>query len=480
MNRLVRWFVIAVASWLLAFVASAVSVQAVPVFEPGDCPVRFASHADVRCGMVVVPQDRAHSDEPDVRLAVAVFAATSPNPSPDPLIFLDGGPGGRTLDSYTGGLGDFMRRVNRQRDLILFDYRGMGYSEPALTCPESLDPANTDWVTTCHDRFAAQGVDVTDFTTRDNAADAADIVRALGYETYNIWGGSYGSSVAMTLLRDHPENIRAAIVTALQPPQGDLSSAIPVYFQRTLDAIAALCDEDAACRAAFPEGLVDSVAVVVERLNAEPLPVVVHGVDVVVTGYELIAGLSQLMKDDQNIPIIPGFIGALYAEQYEVVEVYATRLTPLPDPLNPIGAYFSMRCTDSILAVTPEDFSAALQEIRPVFRAAFQRRLDNEITQCTAWGARVPTLEDRLPAVSDVPTLIVSGALDPFSSQEWLDSTLATLPNGHGLMLPYHLHYVTQNPCAARLLTGFIEDPTTAPDMSCAERVRPPDGFQLP
>lgn len=218
----------------------------------------------------------------------------------------------------------------------------------------------------------------------------------------------------------------------------------------------------------------DSLTVVVERLNAEPLPVVVHGVDVEITGNDVVAGLGQLMKDDQNIPIIPGFIGALYNEQYGVIESYANMLTPIPDPLNPIGAYFSMRCTDSILAVTPEDFTSAVQEIHPAFRAGFQRRLDKEIAQCIAWGARVPSPEDRRPAVSDVPTLIISGALDPFSSQEWLDSTLATLSNGHGVMLPYHMHYVIQNSCAANMLIAFINDPNAEVDVSCVENIRPP------
>ncbi len=419
-----------------------------------------------------MPQARAHPEERTVQLAVAVFKARGENPAPDPLILLDGGPGSRTLDSYAGGLGAFLMRFNRTRDIILFDYRGMGYSDPALTCPES--PAE-GWEAACRDRFAAEGVDFTDFTTRDNAADAADIIRALGYESYNIWGGSYGSSVAMTLLRDHPENIRAAIVTALQAPQGDLQAGIPVYFQRTLDAISALCEANPACTAAFGGSLTEQVAVVVERLNANPLPITVMGVDTVLTGDNVLAGLGQLLKDETNIPIIPGLIAALYTEQYDLVMPYVSALSQPPDPtLNPIGAYLSMRCTDSILATTPAAITAALQAIHPAFREPYAHEHQREVTQCQTWGARLPTEADRLPAVTDTPVLIISGALDPYSAQEWLDSTLASLPNGHGFMLPYHLHYVIHNRCAARLLTGFINDPTAEPDASCMADIPAP------
>lgn len=457
---------------LLLIGQTAVSAEVVPVFEPGPCPVSFASPAE--CGTVIVPQDRANPQGESVRLAVAVFKASGPEPAPDPLIFLDGGPGSRTLDAYVTGLGDFLRRFNHKRDIILFDYRGMGYSEPALTCPESVDPAATGWVTTCRERLAAQGVDVTFYTTRDNAADADDIIRALGYESYNIWGGSYGSSVAMTLLRDHPERIRAAIVTALQPPQGDLESGIPVYFQRSLGAISDLCQANPDCASAFPFDLVEALAVVAERLNANPLPVVIHGTEMLINGNDVIAGVGQLMKDHANIPIIPGFIATLYAEQYGIVETYANNLTPAPDPLNPIGAYLSMRCTDSILVVSDATYDAALQSIHPAFREAFRQRHAANVKQCVDWGARIPTAADAAPAITDTPVLIISGALDPFSSQEWLDSTLANLPNGHGFMLPYHLHYVIQHPCASRLLVGFIADPTASLDASCMDKVLPP------
>ena len=359
-----------------------------PVFEPAPCHVNFPAGADVACGMVIVPQDRAHPDERTLRLAVAVFKAHRNNPVADPLIFLDGGPGARTLDSYAGGLGSFLLPINRQRDIILFDYRGIGHSDPALTCPESLEATGDEWVTACRARFEAQGVDVTDFTTRDNAADAADIVRALGYETYNVWGGSYGSSVAMTLLRDHPENVRAAIVTALQPPQGDLQAAIPVYLQRTIDTLSELCQANDECASAFPFDLTDALAMIVERLNTSPLPVSVHGVDTVLTGDNVLQGLGQLLKDDTNIPVIPGLIGALYAEQYDVVRPYVSALSPAPDPLNPIGAYLSMRCTDSILAVTSDAYAAALESVNPAFRAGYAVGQEQAVVQCQAWGAR--------------------------------------------------------------------------------------------
>jgi pimeloyl-ACP methyl ester carboxylesterase len=378
-----------------------------------------------------------------------------------------------------GGLGVFLTALNQDRDVIIFDYRGIGYSDPSLTCPESIGVQDLSWVPECRARFEALGVDVTDYTTRDNAADAADIIRALGYDSYNVWGGSYGSSVAMTLLRDHPEHVRAAIVTALQPPQGDLQSMTVPYVLRTLDEVSALCQADAACAAAFPQDLTAQVLEVIERLNASPIPVDANGVQGELKGIQVLAVLSEMLKDETNFPIVPSFIATLAAGNYDAVVPYVNVLEPPADPLNPYGAWLSMRCTDSILVPSSDMIEEALQGLSPSVRGSFMDVHQGQRALCEAWGARVPTAADRLPAEADTPVLIISGALDPFSSQEWLASALETLPNGYGYMLPYHAHFVIHNPCASRLLIGFIDDPQQKPDANCMANI-PSPAFQVP
>ncbi|MBZ0296620.1 MAG: alpha/beta hydrolase, partial [Anaerolineae bacterium] len=231
---------------------------------------------------------------------------------------------------------------------------------------------------------------------------------------------------------------------------------------------------DAACAAAFPGDLSEKLAVVVERLNAAPLAITVLGQDIDFNGSDLLIGLGAFLKDEQNTSLLPGLLAGLDAGQYDDIEYYANALSTPPDPLNPIGAWLSMRCTDSILAVTPEAMEASLQAIQPAFYEIYRQAHQAQVEQCQAWRARMPDESDRLPAVADTPVLIISGALDPYSSQEWLDSTLAHLPNGQGIMLPYHLHYVVQHPCASDLLSGFIDDPTATLDSSCMADIQPP------
>ena len=108
-------------------------------FEPADCP--FALPAGqvqgetLNCGFLVVPEDRNDPDGRSIRLAVAIFE-NSNETSPDPIVYLSGGPGGSALEfiqySFNQGYG---RLFVTGRDIIIFDQRGIGVSQPALDCP---------------------------------------------------------------------------------------------------------------------------------------------------------------------------------------------------------------------------------------------------------------------------------------------------------------------------------------------------------
>src|SRR5258707_14407203 len=96
----------------------------------------------VECGYLTVPEDRANpSNGRTVKIAAAVFKSDSPNPQPDPTVYLEGGPCGRTLaDSNDYVNGDFAPFLEK-RDLILFDQPGTGVWTPSLACPDTTEQA---------------------------------------------------------------------------------------------------------------------------------------------------------------------------------------------------------------------------------------------------------------------------------------------------------------------------------------------------
>ena len=165
-------------------------------FEETPCPFDLPRDLAVECGFVVVPQDHNDPAGPTIRLAVVVLKDQSEEHQPDPVILLAGGPGEKTVAS-TPGLAPVLTPIHPNRDLIVFDQRGVGLSEPALECPEFmeaqfdlLDEADPDAVVqasfnawmVCRDRLVSAGFNLSAYNTAQNAADVNAIRIALGYD----------------------------------------------------------------------------------------------------------------------------------------------------------------------------------------------------------------------------------------------------------------------------------------------------------
>src|SRR5262245_33474747 len=87
-----------------------------------------------RCGTYRVWENRELKQGRKVPLSVIVLDALTPDRKPDPLVFLQGGPG--DAPSFNARFySSVFANVRQTRDLVLIDLRGTGKSA-ALTCPE--------------------------------------------------------------------------------------------------------------------------------------------------------------------------------------------------------------------------------------------------------------------------------------------------------------------------------------------------------
>ena len=86
---------------VLAATPAAASETNAPVFDPSPCPfVLPAGQVEgqtVECGYLVVPEDRFDPDSRSIRVATAVFHPPGGATRTDPIVYLEGGPGGSPL-----------------------------------------------------------------------------------------------------------------------------------------------------------------------------------------------------------------------------------------------------------------------------------------------------------------------------------------------------------------------------------------------
>ncbi|WP_218082316.1 prolyl aminopeptidase [Anthocerotibacter panamensis] len=112
-----------------------------------------------------------------------MYFEESGNPAGQPVVFVHGGPGGGTESNQR-------RFFNPERyRILLFDQRGSGKSTPHACLEE-----NTTW---------------------DLVADMERLRVHLGIERWHIFGGSWGSTLALTYAQEHPERVRSLVLRGI-------------------------------------------------------------------------------------------------------------------------------------------------------------------------------------------------------------------------------------------------------------------------
>ncbi len=467
-------------------------------FTEGDCPFEIPDGTDPTCGTVELPEDSSDPTGPIITLAVAVFHSASAEPVADPIIYLDGGPGGRTLETIQYSFEDLVEPFLVNRDVVVYDQRGVGYSEPALSCPEALivdfellddDISDTDYmdqygaaIEACHDRVVADGVRTEFYNSAASATDLAYLRTALGYEQWNLFGISYGTRLALTTMRDHPEGIRSVILDGVVPPQIDTEVVHPAMDEDVMEALWAACASDSACGTAFPD-LETRFAGIVETLNEKP--VLVQGndwltgkvYDVLIDGDSFYQTIFGTLYSTSSIGAIPDAIAAAEVGEYSPFEsMLSNDLTS--EAFFDIGQHMSVRCHDETPFNAEADVAAALaaadvpQSEVPSFYNAICRIWDDT--------GQAGEIEDQA-VTSDIPTLLTSGTLDPATPPAWAIEAQKTLTNsylfefknmGHGV--------IPADDCPQSMALAFVNDPSTAPDDSCNQDLGYPNWITPP
>ena len=221
----------------------------------GEVPVKASFPA--YCGTLQVPEDRSNPSGRQIGLRVAVVPAVAADAKPDPLFALAGGPGDAST-SFFAWLPGLYTDVHATHDIVLVDQRGTGASNP-LTLPAmpdttGLSAAEADARLSAWAKESLAGLDADPrMYTSTVAADDLDAVRAaLGYDTIDLYGASYGGELAQYYLRQHADHVRVAIMDGTTPLDVPVLELMAATSQHALDLLLDRCAADAACHAAFP------------------------------------------------------------------------------------------------------------------------------------------------------------------------------------------------------------------------------------
>jgi pimeloyl-ACP methyl ester carboxylesterase len=367
-----------------------------------------------------------------------------------------------------------------RRDLILVDQRGTGRSEPNL-CPdiagklldaalvlatsvaEDALAARAAAYRACHDQAIDRGFDLSNFGTTVTAEDFERVRQALGIERWNVYGESYGTTVAMTLATLHPDTVRSLVLDSIYPPD-----PVPLWsniVHDARDAFFAYCASDSACATSFPD-LAEMYRAALARLEQNPLVVPVspqlrqpdNRVIMTAPLFELV--VSNLLYFPTAYPALPGIIKSVHdGEPGGLAAVLASQIAAAAT-LNR-ATHAAVECRDR------PHFRKPL----PAGASALDRRQLYDI--CGRWSKLGPP--PLVPAGTRVPSLVLAGQFDPVAGPA-LSRQIAQLIGtaAHVVEFPLIGHNVRQfSRCGAKIAADFIDQPMQALDTSCALLVAP-------
>ncbi|MCP4422982.1 MAG: alpha/beta fold hydrolase, partial [Chloroflexi bacterium] len=325
---------------------TAVSTTAAPgTFENNPCPFDVDGSANIECGTLTVPEDRSRADSPMIQLAVAIARAPGGGSDAAPIVYLAGGPGGSAIDDYAADPSSWDYPFLQNRDFILLDQRGVGYSQPSLDCPEFAEAGERDNPDAlCYERLTDDGINLDAYNTRENAADVAALRSALGIAEWDLLGISYGTRLALAVMRYHPEGVRAVILDSPFPPNADTPVDEIYSLTDALTELFADCDRDAYCREEYPN-LETVFLETVQRLNVDETAEIY--------GDDLVFAISGAFSETDLIPLLPYVIYEVAYDNYDALdEISADGGFALPrfqdgaDRSDSEGMYNSIICHD--------------------------------------------------------------------------------------------------------------------------------------
>jgi pimeloyl-ACP methyl ester carboxylesterase len=467
------------------------AVSAQPTYEHTECPFepspRLAGER-VECGYLRVPERWDVPGGRTLRIAVAVVRSHSASPRPDPFVYLMGGPGQPALQTLPSRLpGPLLQSLLRERDVVQFDFRGTGYSDPAfcpeldaalrqvlyegLTAPDRRARQQAD-MAACRSRMLAEGVDLGAYTSAMAARDLAALRVALGYDEWNLYGPSYGSRLALITMRDAPEGLRSVILASTIPPNA--AEQALTNFQRALGLVFATCAADPACATDYPD-LERRFYDTLDRLGADPLVITVDDTVAFPTGRMVLDGrsaalaVSQALYPSSVIPYVPLIIRMLERRDGAFFAQIADRISD-PGSMSR-GLFLSVECYERGPYWTDATRRADAARARGLAPHGDLVRLYLE--DCDAWHEHRAATAELAPVTSTIPTLVLAGSFDPITPPEWGRLAAASLPNSHYVETRTGGHVSPVDGCIRRIMQEFLDDPATRPDTACEDARTP-------
>ncbi len=438
-------------------------------------------------GTLYVPLDYDDPNGDQIMLYLVRHLAADPGRRIGTLLVNPGGPGfggsglARSADNIYG------QALLDRFDIVGWDPRGTGSSEPAVDCVDDYDhffgldsspdtnaerqdliDAGTEFGKACEDENARL---LPHLSTADSASDMNAIREALGEETISYFGFSYGSELGATWATMFPDTVRAAVLDgAIDPTVGYLQQNIQqaAGFEATFNEFLAQCSADNGCAFHNDGNAEDAFDELSADIDANPITVYPDRTEV--TQGVLFTAVAQAMYDRSHWPRLELALANLQdGNGRGTLELYDEYFGyQFGEWGNELEAYFAVNCLDDPGSTGPDDLLAHEAEF-----AAAAPRLGRgwlaELLFCAVWP--VPAAPPiTITGAGAGPILVMGTTGDAATPLESTRNMARALEDGHLVVVDadQHTGYGVNN-CGDEAIDNYLVDPSAplADEIDC-------------
>ncbi len=410
----------------------------------------------LNCGFVTVPENPNKPDGKQIQVHYVVLPAVKNVNHEEALLAIAGGPGQSAIDN-AAGFDAMLSKVRQQRDILLIDQRGTGRSN-LLTCDEgaqsplSFDDDNADTKAETQKCLAKIDADVTQYGSLNAIKDFEAVRQHLGYKKLHIYGISYGTRMAQLYMRLYPAHLATVTLDGIVPMQQSVLE-IGASIDRGFDLLFKDCQETAACHAQFPELKAEFDQVAATLAKAPVMenvydPVTGEKTMLTMTRGKFYGSIRMALYQANVRALVPHAIHQAAKHNFQpILGLYSLTIDNAGMAM---GMHASVVCGEDMHRITP----AMREQAQHSFMG--KTMLEGLEATCEVW--KVPAVDDSFsePISSDIPTLLLSGEIDPATPPSWGELAMEKLTNAKHFVAPYATHGVAYQSCANNLIADLV------------------------
>ncbi|HFC91622.1 MAG TPA: alpha/beta fold hydrolase [Leucothrix mucor] len=442
----------------------------------------------IECGYLNTRKEQGASP---FRLPVVIVRDSLWRNSKHPILNLSGGPGASAwLDQAS--INNFwlptIDKNNWQHDIVLYDSRGTGLSQPSLHCnnffqdslkilsrnltPEKEAKVEYSMLQQCYQRLVEDKTKLSALRhlgTIRSANDVADLASLLRVDAWHLYGTSYGTRLALEVARTYPDHVASMILDSVYPQEIDGEETMPDLYLDAVERMIKACEEEPTCALQYSE-LHKKLYTILRRLRDKPITLTLEynrqPVIFVMTPSRFFSLLYDAGYDINSVVTVPNVIQSLYADNRAALRYLAQdSLNIMLDETFSNPVYMEVECNENEIK-NRQSYIANINKkylYYPTLRRWQLATIKDDF--CNIWGKEESSASFHQPVVSDKPTLILAGQLDSATPAQWSKAVAARLPNSEYHQFQASGHAVLYNvSCAKDIVRRFLNSDENYPE----------------